>query len=251
MNTIIHSVLRLVSGRLLPKIPYQVLMGPLKGSKIILGALGGAGGGSSVYFNMMEPTQTKYFVQTVKSGHIVFDVGANVGYYTLLGAKLAGSSGKVYAFEPFVRNVAYLHRHVSLNKFKNVSIIPCACSDKMEVAAFYPASNAAMGHLENTNDGSSDASGNITLVPTITLDAVAHRLSIWPDVIKIDVEGAELDVLRGALTIITTKKPAIFLSVHSESLRTACLDYLTRFGYLFTPLLDDADQAMEFLCLPK
>lgn len=245
----LRSSAKVISGRILPRLPYPVLTGPLKGSRIILGALEGAGGGATVYFNMMEPMQTAYFSRMVKEGQVVFDVGANVGYYTILGAKLVGMQGKVFAFEPLARNIAYLHRHVSLNRLSNVSIIPCACSDKIEVAAFYPEENAAVGHLESTSDKPFTAGSKITLVPTLTLDAVSNKLSVWPDILKIDVEGAELSVLKGAKNILSNYKPTIFLSVHSEALRNVCLAYLTTFNYEFTPLLDDAQHAMEFLCI--
>lgn len=250
MKRLLRATAKVMFGKMLPKLPYRVLTGPLKGAKIILGALEGEGGGATAYFNMMEPTQTAHFSSVVKKGHVVFDVGANVGYYTILGARLAGSQGQIFSFEPLVRNIAYLHRHVALNKLKNVSIIPSACSDKIEVAGFYPEGNAAIGHLESTSDLPLNGAVKMTLVPTVTLDAVANKLSVRPDILKIDVEGAELAVLKGAETILSLHKPAIFLSVHSETLRKTCLDYLSGFGYKFTPLLDDAEHAMEFLCLP-
>ena len=91
------------------------MRGPLKGAKFILGTLSGSGGGASVYFGMTEPEQTSAFVATLKNGQVFFDVGANVGYCTILGSRIVGSRGRVLAFEPAIRNVTYLYRHSILN----------------------------------------------------------------------------------------------------------------------------------------
>src|SRR5258708_797490 len=104
MDNLIRSTARIVFGKLMPKLAYPVICGPLQGSRFILGTLAGEGGGSSVYFNLLEPEQTSAFVNTVKNGMVLFDIGANVGYYTILGARLVGSKGKVFSFEPLIKN---------------------------------------------------------------------------------------------------------------------------------------------------
>src|SRR5574341_250760 len=113
----------LVFGKLLPQIPYPVLWGVQKGNKYVLGSLAGKGGGASVYFNMVEPEQTSCFAETLKKGMVFFDIGANVGYYTILAAQLVGPTGRVFAFEPVIRNIVYLYRHTILNRVKNVTIL--------------------------------------------------------------------------------------------------------------------------------
>ena len=129
MKKLFDQIGRGLFGKVLPRWSYPVLKGPLKGCKFILGTFAGDGGGGKVYFNMIEPEQTTAFIKTLKQGNIVFDVGANVGYYTVLGSKLVGDTGMIISLEPFVRNLAYLHQHVALNKLKNVMILPAACSD--------------------------------------------------------------------------------------------------------------------------
>jgi len=240
----------MVFSKMLPHLPYPVLKGPLKGAKFILGTHGGEGGGATVYFNMVEPIQTQAFIKTVNKGDILFDVGANVGYYTVLGSRLTSAQGKVFSFEPLVRNISYLYRHVKINKLNNVIIIPSACSDAESITAFLQSPVTSMGRIENSEiAGIPDV--NMTVVSTVTLDAVADKLQVKPNVLKIDVEGAELAVLRGAERIISSFKPAIFLSVHSQELRTDCLKYLLNFGYEFEPLEEDEENAMEFLCLSR
>jgi FkbM family methyltransferase len=233
-----RKYLRHVSGRLLPRDwPYPIVRGPLRGTRFILGAGAGAGGGASVYFNLVEPEQTKAFCEMVHRGNTVFDIGANVGYYTLLASSLVGDKGLVVAFEPAVRNLSYLYRHVSLNRATNVMIVPAACSATCFLGTFRPGENCATGHLDlGGNSPVAQVSGPITPVMVASLDAIVLHTNLPPDVIKIDVEGAELEVLKGANETLLRGTPLVFLSVHSDKLRTACLGFLEEKGYVCKPL---------------
>ena len=249
MKNLLRAAGREIFGKLLPQKAYPVVRGHLRGARFILGTLEGAGGGASVYFDLVEPEQTAVFAENIMAGDVFFDVGANVGYYTVFGSRLVGESGQVVSFEPLVRNLSHLYRHITINKLQNVSVIPSACSDEISLAAFSSGQNTAMGHLANENESQKNAfRKDLTLVSTVTLDAVAIKLGIVPNAIKIDVEGAELSVLRGGKDKVLPAKPKIFLSLHSETLRTDSLEYLKKFGYKFEPLGADEKNAMEFLC---
>lgn len=232
---------------LLAGVAYPILTGPLKRKRFILGAAAGEGGGARVYFNRIEPEQTRAFVDSVRAGQTVFDIGANVGYYTLLGSTLVGAEGMVIAFEPVVRNLFYLYRHIALNKVVNVIIIPAACSDHCSIANFSLGDNCAVGHLEQEPARRRYNPKNIAVVPTITVDEVVKFTNISPDVLKIDVEGAELLVLQGARDTLTKTKPIVFLSVHSSDLRSACLNFLIEMGYAFQLLNGGEHGAGELL----
>jgi FkbM family methyltransferase len=237
----IHWLAKIMFGRVLPRISYPVLCGPLRGTRFILGALAGDCGGASVYFNKVEPEQTETFVRAVKKGHVIFDIGANAGYYTVLSARLAGPQGRVIAFEPAVRNLAYLYRHVALNKLTNVTLVPAACSQSVGLAFFSEGPNCATGHLGAENDRQGAP------VVTVSVDNVAQQLGLLPDIVKIDVEGAEMDVLQGMSNTLQKARPAIFLSVHSDALRDACLAYLKTFGYTPKGLDSTHTDPKEFL----
>lgn len=237
LKSCLHALLRLF-----PRVAYPVARGPLKGSRIILGALAGEGGGASVYLNLVEPKQTEALFKVLKGGDVFFDIGANVGYYTILGARSVGSGGKVFAFEPVIRNVVYLHKHAVLNRLDNVTIIPAACSDTLSIEAFCTGSTYAEGHLV---DGESMI--NVYPVLTIAVDQLVKWLGVFPNVMKIDVEGSELMVLNGASETIQQARPVIFLSTHSDTLRTDCLDFLKRKGYKFHILSDDNENPSEFM----
>jgi len=222
-----------------PKIGYPVLKGPLKGKRFVLGSFAGEGGGASVYLNQSEPEQTAAFVAEVKEGDTVFDIGANVGYYSILASGLVGKTGVVAAFEPSPRNLRFLQEHVDLNKTENVKIMPFACSATSGIATFHNGPNPAMGSLDQVG-------GEEITVVTETIDEVAEKTGLRPDVMKIDVEGGEADVLKGAVRTIESNRPAIFLSTHSLDLRTSCHEWLNERGYSLISLIDQED-SHEFL----
>lgn len=251
--SLLHNGARLFFGKLLPKVPYPVIRGPLRGSWYILGATAGEAGGVSVHFGMQEVEQSRCLTNLLRAGRTCFDVGANVGFYSLLGARLVGGGGRVIAFEPMPRNLAFLYRHLRLNRADNVTILPLACADALSTELFIPGANQALGRLEGSNREpvapSPQSSG--LLVATISLDAAAEKMGVRPDVIKIDVEGAELRVLEGAADLLRRKKPSVLLSVHSDQLRATCLAHLKTFGHEAEPLNSrSVELATEFPARP-
>jgi FkbM family methyltransferase len=242
MSSMVRSIARILSGKLMPRIAYPVLRGPLRNAWFVLGALEGEGGGATVYFNMLEPEQTAAMADLLKKGQVLFDIGANVGFYTVLGSRLVGAEGKVLAFEPVARNLAYLYRHIAMNKLRNVMIVSAACSETVSLALFTAGANNAMGHLAGEGER-----GSVSLVPTVSVDALVQRTGIAPHVMKIDVEGAELSVLKGARTTLQKHGPAVFLSTHSDKLRTDCLAYLKGCGFRYEALGPDTKDPSSFL----
>jgi len=245
---VLRRIGRFVFGRVLPRRPYPVLRGPLRGARIVLGSLAGEGGGASVYFDLLEPEQSRALLGLLRPGSVLFDVGANVGYYTLLGSRVVGPTGAVVAVEPASRNLALLHRHLELNGVGNVRVVAAACAERAGYAAFEDGVNTAEGHL---------AGADVSIVPaqatvrTVTLDELAASGPRAPDVVKIDVEGAELRVLQGATGLLQRHRPVLLLSVHSAALRDACLGLLGGFGYTARPLAASGTAADEYLARPQ
>lgn len=171
-----------------------------------------------------EYETTLWLREVVKPGMTVIDVGANVGQMTLEMAHLVGPSGKVIAIEPAPGNVEILRKHVRKNGFGDrVTIIEAACSDidgeSVDLKIFGTAAGTVgSGHtIVSETSGAADACGIPTLfirVPTVALDTLCERLSIHPGVIKIDVEGAELSVLKGAGHILAHDKPGVRFGFH-------------------------------------
>jgi FkbM family methyltransferase len=178
---------------------------------------------------MVEPAGTRAFLDVLEAGQIVFDIGANIGYYSLIAARRVGPRGRVLAFEPFPRNISYLYRHLALNGADNVTVIPMACSDGTALAQFLAGSNCATGRLVDAPSVAGDA--RFEYVATVAVDQIVRESGLVPDVLKIDVEGAEEQVLRGAHQTLSAARPTILLSVHSELLRAACTAFLRERGY--------------------
>jgi FkbM family methyltransferase len=140
-----------------------------------------------------EEAETRLFSSFVKKGMTVVDVGANVGYYTLLAARLVGENGKVFAFEPSPDNFALLKRNVEENGYKNVVLVPKAVSDKTATARLLIDRASSGGHSLSAFRDSVD----FVEVETVSLDEYFAGRSERIDVLKIDAEGAEMAILNG------------------------------------------------------
>ena len=191
-----------------------------------------------------EPEQTRAFEELIRLGDTVLDVGAHVGYYTLLSSILVGAKGRVFAFEPNPRNYHYLDRHVYLNGCRNVTTVPAAVSDRAGTAQFQFGSGSGTGKL---------ASKGALEVLTITLDDFCAERGLNPSAVKIDVEGAELEVLEGARKVLSTDRPTVFLSTHGADLHTRSLAVLIGHGYEVRPVIgNDLERATEVVAtIPK
>jgi FkbM family methyltransferase len=193
---------------------FPIFRGPLTGAKWIAGAAAGSAKGLSVIWNLAEAEQLNQGRKLITSESICFDIGANVGLYTLLFARYAK---RVYAFEPLPRNIRFLVRTLELNSIRNATVVPCAVSDKTYLTAFKEGQNSATGCLDNTG---------YQPVTAVSLDDFVARINVIPSLMKIDVEGGEAQVLEGSKSLISSYKPIILLSTHGNDLRTTCLQIL-------------------------
>lgn len=166
----------------------------------------------------------------VQPGMNVIDLGAHAGFYTLAFSGLVENRGHVWAFEPFAVNAANLHRHFRLNSIANVTLVQVAVSDASGIAGFNVASNTSMGSL-------GDGAGSPYLVPCASLDdLLGSGLIAVPDVVKMDVEGAESRVLCGARQLLSRKKTVWLISLHGREQKRLCAQLLREAGYLIFQL---------------
>jgi len=164
---------------------------------------------SEYRFVTWNPAEYQAFRDAVRPGAVALDVGANVGAYSILLGRWVGAEGRVYAFEPSPETFAGLARHLALNGLAEV-VTPVAA-----------AASAATGRGTLSGGGVSganrlDAGGTGPSVETVSLDDFCAREGVVPHFIKIDVEGAELDVLRGARETIRRAGEglALFVEMH-------------------------------------
>jgi FkbM family methyltransferase len=142
---------------------------------------------------MWEEAETRLFSSFVKEGMTVVDIGANIGYYTLLAARLVGEKGKVFAFEPSPDNFALLKRNVEANGYKNIVLVPKAVSDRKATARLRIDRASSGGHSLSAFRDTKD----FVDVETISLDRYFANGVEHIDVLKIDAEGAEMAILNG------------------------------------------------------
>lgn len=225
--------------RLIPKkMVLPILQGQLRSKKWIAGA-----GEHGYWLGSYEMGKRLVFEKMIRPGSVVFDIGANVGYFSLLSAVLVGSEGSVFAFEPLPRNIEYLNNHIKLNKLHNIQVVEAAVSDHTGEAWFDLGASSAMGHLSET--------GTIR-IRMVSLDEMFANGQLQPpDYMKIDVEGAEYDVLKGAQKLILDHQPILFLDTHDRKAHNLTLSFLDELGYVFE-ILDGKplDETKELIARP-
>lgn len=218
--------------RVLPRnLVMPILQGTLRGKKWIVGSQRHA-----FWLGSYEIAVQRRIEQEMKPYGVFYDIGANVGFYSLFAATLIGS-GKVFAFEPVPANVAYLWEHLKLNGITNVFPLELAVCDQTGKLSFAVEDSGSMGHLHS--DGALE-------VETTTLDALIQEERIPPPAyVKMDIEGAELKALRGARICFTRYQPKLFLSTHGEKIHAECCQLLRSWNFTIhpmgTPTLDRAE----------
>lgn len=166
-----------------------------------------------------EPHELMVLKKLLQSGDTFIDCGANIGFYTLYAASLVGLTGRVLAFEPSVREMTRLQENIALNSLPQISTFTCALSDHEGSAQFNIAEGAGENTLADSFGYTDTALTERVTVQLRTLDNLAKEHAIKSlRLIKIDVEGAELHVLRGAKEILTQFRPAILFEVFPAAL---------------------------------
>jgi len=174
---------------------------------------------SIFFFGFYERPLVSYFLSVLSEGMVFVDVGAHVGQYTLLASKEVGATGHVYSFEPHPKNFAALSQNVILNRFTNVSLFNAALADSAAESQLFVNATDAGGTNRGTHSLRVQKGWrqSVTIpIETMLLDEAlqdAARL----DVMKIDVEGAELLVLKGAQQLLARFKPIVAFESAEDS----------------------------------
>lgn len=198
---------------------------------------------------MMGNTYDKFLFDILKSmdlkGKVIFDIGAHIGFHSLYFAKLVGDKGRVYSFEPNLVNFERFNLILSKNKDieKITKVFNMAVSDKIETIEFNVNNDIESGRSTGNFIESADTVWNTDVyknkgftkskTKTIPIDFLAKELGITdlPDIMKIDVEGAEYLVLLGAKNILLTKKPILFIEIHSITNMFEVITFLNSLNY--------------------
>lgn len=195
----------------------RVLQGALRGKRWIAGSHT-----HGCWLGSYEHEKQQLFAALMKPGMVVYDIGANAGFYTLLAADLTGPSGFVVAFEPQPRNLHYLRAHLRLNRIENATVLDLAVAEAPGTARF-SATGPATGTLSDEGD---------LVVRQTSLDALIESHAVRPpDLVKIDIEGGELAAIRGARRVLAQYRPILMLATHGSRIHDACIEELRELGY--------------------
>lgn len=203
----------------------RVWSGPLSGCHLSMQRLERP----AMLLGRYEPHVVTAMCQYVTAGSVAYDIGAHIGYMAHVLSRLVGPAGQVIAFEPDSANYAALTHNLAENRRSNVLALPLAVSDRTGSASFaHFDSYSLVGHLAR-----SDTPGDATLLPisTMSLDNFVYEQGHpAPGFIKIDVEGAEVQVLAGARRLLSEARPVLVAELRA-SMKPAIVDLLLPLGY--------------------
>jgi FkbM family methyltransferase len=189
------------------------------------------------YGDYDERYEAKMIRRLLDKGEIFWDIGANIGYFSLLAAATLQHSGQVISFEPGQVAYARLMDNIGLNPFRNIATFNLAVTDREGEAALHLAAETADGCASLYGAGPEVTAQEICR--TVSLDGFAQSHGLpGPDFIKIDVEGAELFVLRGAREMLAVSRPLLLVELKAETLAASGTDkrevqeLLAGYGYV-------------------
>lgn len=174
-----------------------------------------------------ESHESQIFEKQLKKDQIVLDLGANIGYYSLLARSVVGPGGKVFSFEPSTENTSLIKKSIDANKFENITVVEAAVSDhdgygSLFLSPYYKSEHSVFEY----HYSSGDHKGDTQKIKLVTIDSFLENLGDPSvDVIKMDVEGSEKKALDGMkktiefnkkLTLITEFWPQGFANAGIE-----------------------------------
>ncbi len=195
-----------------------VLQGPAKGLKIVVGS-----GIHGYWLGSWEANLQETLQSELAAGDVFYDVGAHVGFFSMIASRLVGDTGQVYSFEPSVHTYELLTRHLAMNGIANAEAYEKAVGEASGVARFETHDEVGTDHVV--------AEGGQEVAITSLDDFVYSDGHRPPTVMKIDVEGHEVQVLRGAGRVLQEHHPELIIEIHSEENGALITEMLRGEGY--------------------
>lgn len=172
-----------------------------------------------------EPQVQEALAVVLRPGMVFWDVGAHIGYFSLLASRLVGTAGRVHAFEPMDRNRERLMASVRLNDARNVMVHNVGLTAAPGRYRLYSHRSTTMWTLVPER-----GEGAGLVIECRTLDQMLEVLDT-PDLVKIDAEGAELDVLRGGSRLMTSARPAVMIELSGDEQLAEARALLPGYGF--------------------
>lgn len=180
-----------------------------------------------------EPELQAVVADLLQPGIVAYDVGANIGYITLLLARTVGENGQVYAFEALPANLERLQTNLELSGFgSRVTLVPGAVVDRAGPVHFLVGPSGGMGKAEGSAGRQNIAYPETITVPGLSLDDFIYQDNHpAPQVVKMDIEGGEVMALPGMRRILKEIRPLVLLELHGPEAARIAWDCLTSSGY--------------------
>ena len=205
------------------------------------------------FFREWFQTTEKVFAPYVKSGQTVVDVGANIGFTTLVLSRLVGATGRVHSFEPGRSMFTRLQQVVAQNQLSQVSLHPVGCGAQREQLTLQIPASSGNASLRLSSDDATGITSSEAVSIEVFDDYLGDQLTEW-HFLKIDTEGFEIDVLRGAARTIERLRPVIYIELSQEyrDSSAAAIEWLTSHGYTFPvwPDLNTCRNGDNFFAMP-
>jgi len=193
-----------------------------------------AGSHSAFILGNHEPEVQELLEKILRPGMTYFDVGANVGFFAVIAARLVGESGRVVCFEPLPANARQIEYNARLNGFATIAVRCEALGGSNRAEVFNTSNEPTWGMLSTVGKPPEQASGQIQ-VPVRTLDSLCIPGGLpLPDVVQVDIESAEAEFLEGAWRTLQASRPTLLIELHGTN--KAVTELLDRLGYAYAVL---------------
>jgi len=184
--------------------------------------------GDSYLRGDIETTVQDILTKRLGPGMVIYDLGANIGFFSLVAARIVGEGGHVFSFEPDAEVAARLRRNIARNNLSNVTVVEAGLWSSSGKMNFVAADSRSPDRGTGQFVGEENPRGKPT--PCVALDDFVAGARP-PDAIKCDVEGAEIEALRGAETVLRASQPWVLCETHSEANERDAREFLRNLGY--------------------
>jgi len=169
-----------------------------------------------ILFGNRELEHKKMLEMYLKPGMCIYDIGANIGYYVCLQNSILKGKCKIVAIEPSPINFKNLKENIKLNNYENIHFFNAAIGEKNSIEKFYLAEQSNLNSFHNFGTGKKYLSGKTIDVEVKTVSEITKLTNLKPDLIRMDVEGHEVEVINGMIDDILQKKirPSIIFETH-------------------------------------
>lgn len=180
-----------------------------------------------------EPDLQRSIQECVKPGWVAYDLGANVGYVTLMLARQTGANGRVVALEPLPENLTRLRENIALNNLdERITVLPFAVVDSPGKTIFWLGPSDDMGKAQGSAGRSNVSYQSSIEVEGVTIDQLVFEDHYpLPQVIKMDIEGGEVLALQGMQRTLGEAHPLVFLELHGEESARLAWQVFGQYGY--------------------